>query len=259
MFSDTKGIIFRQTKTLGGRKMLLLFTEKFGKISVGANANEGKKNKSSLAMRPFTYANYEIYQSRDRFNMNKGHVIKSFYGIGEDIDKYMTASYGLELCEKLLPEAQPAPEMFDITVDFLSTMEERKNRFETILLAYKCKMLLALGMLPNIRECINCGSAGDLAVMDIAEGGMLCRKCADAKIHGQQSEREGISLLAEVDFKALSVLYYILDNSIGGLKKLALEEDIERSLDAMIDRYIDYHLDPGKLKSGTYVTKVQEV
>ena len=55
MITDTEGIVLRQTKTVAGRRMILLFSRKFGKISVGTSAAEGGKNKSALAARPFTY------------------------------------------------------------------------------------------------------------------------------------------------------------------------------------------------------------
>ena len=36
------------------------------------------------------------FKGRESYNLNRGQVIKSYYGIGEDLDKYMAASYVLE-------------------------------------------------------------------------------------------------------------------------------------------------------------------
>ena len=99
MITDTEAIVLRQVKTLNGRRMLLLFSRKFGKISVGTNLTEGGKNKSALATRPFTYGRYELFKSRDSYSLNSGQVIESFYSLGEDLDKYMAGSYVLELTE----------------------------------------------------------------------------------------------------------------------------------------------------------------
>ena len=41
MITDTEGIVLRQVKAAGGRRMISLFSRKFGKISVGASINEG--------------------------------------------------------------------------------------------------------------------------------------------------------------------------------------------------------------------------
>ena len=37
MITDTDAIVLRQVKTVNGRRMLLLFSQKYGKISVGSN------------------------------------------------------------------------------------------------------------------------------------------------------------------------------------------------------------------------------
>jgi DNA repair protein RecO (recombination protein O) len=107
MFTDTEGIIFRQVKTVNGRRMVLLFSKKYGKISAGTSISEKGKSKSSLAMRPFTYGRYELFVNRDSYHINSSEVIKSYYRIGEDVEKYMYCSYVLEFTEKLLQEEAP--------------------------------------------------------------------------------------------------------------------------------------------------------
>ena len=77
MITDTEGIVLRQTKTVNGRRMVLLFSRKLGKISLGTGVAEGGRNKSALAIRPFTYGRYEIFKGRDSYNLNGGQVIKS--------------------------------------------------------------------------------------------------------------------------------------------------------------------------------------
>ena len=63
MIVETEGVVLKQVKTVNGRKMLTIFTKKYGKVSVGTNLTEGGKNKTALSIRPFTYANYEFFKS----------------------------------------------------------------------------------------------------------------------------------------------------------------------------------------------------
>ncbi len=63
MLTDTEGIVLRQVKTSYGRRMILLFSKKYGKISAGTGINERGKGKSSLALRPFTYGRYELFKT----------------------------------------------------------------------------------------------------------------------------------------------------------------------------------------------------
>lgn len=109
MYTSTEGIIFRQVKATGGRRMILLFTKKYGKISAGSSLSEKGKGKTALAMRPFTYGVYELYKGREYYNLNNAEVRKSYFRIGDDLDKYMQASLVLELTEKMIPEEVPQP------------------------------------------------------------------------------------------------------------------------------------------------------
>ncbi|MDD2217931.1 MAG: recombination protein O N-terminal domain-containing protein, partial [Eubacteriales bacterium] len=54
----------KQTKATNGRRMIVLFSKKYGKISAGTGITEKGKGKSALAMRPFTFGRYELYKSR---------------------------------------------------------------------------------------------------------------------------------------------------------------------------------------------------
>ncbi len=118
MLTDTEGIVLRQIKTSYGRRMILLFSKKYGKISAGTGIAEKGRNRSSLALRPFTYGRYELFKNRDSYNINSADAIKSYYKIGEDVDKYMYGSYVLEFTERILADEIPAPGMFSLLLDF---------------------------------------------------------------------------------------------------------------------------------------------
>lgn len=115
---ETEGIVLKQIKTVGGRRMIVLLSARYGKISAGSRINEGGRNKSALAMRPFTYGRYQIFKSRDIYNIDSAETIRSFYGLGEDVDKYMAASYVLEFTEKIVPYEQPQPAVMKLICDF---------------------------------------------------------------------------------------------------------------------------------------------
>ena len=157
MVTDTEAIVLRQTRTLGGRRMILLFSRKFGKISVGTNLNEGGKYKSALAVRPFTNGRYELFKGRDSYNLNNAQVLRSFYKIGEDLDKYMAASYVLELTEKILPEEMAQPRLYNLLLDFMEELELRAQKHETLVMAYIIKALDFLGSMPQMKMCVCCG------------------------------------------------------------------------------------------------------
>lgn len=250
MFTDTEGIIFRQVKTVNGRRMVLLFSKKYGKISAGTNISEKGKNKSSLAMRPFTYGRYELYKNRDTYNINGTEVIKSYYGIGEDVEKYMYCSYALELTEKLLQEEAPAPAIFSMILDFFDIMEKRSKKYASLILAYQIKVLQEVGSMPQVKQCVACGEKEDPVLFSVKDGGILCKKCC-LNIHDNAND----TLIYPVNFGIVNILRYILENPLKCFESLALDDEIQKQLSRIIKSYIAYHLDIGVLKSESFLTE----
>lgn len=197
MHIDSRGIIFRQVKTTDMRRMLLIFTEKCGKLSVGTSLPEKNQKHASLALRPFTCGNYSIYKGRNYYNLDRVETLKSFYGIGEDLDKYMAASLALELTEKIVPEEVPQPRIFALLLDFLNEMELRKQKHTTLLLAFETKLLFALGTFPRLDSCASCGSKEKPEFFSVPDGGVICRRCFEdhnaTKAFGTGSALSGTS------------------------------------------------------------------
>ncbi len=248
MYTDTEGLVFKQVKTANGRRMILLFSKKFGKISAGTNISENGKGKAALAMRPFTYGRYELYKNRELFHINGGEVIKSYFKIGEDVEKYMACSYILEFTEKLLEEGAPAPKLFETLVDFFHIMETRSKKYNTIVLAFTIKALQFTGCMPELKVCVRCSSNEKPEGIDVKNGGILCRECIQ-KIQNFENE----SLIFKNSFDIINILQFISENSVKSFEKLALNEDALFYLQKILKTYIAYHLDISNLKSESFI------
>lgn len=249
MYTDTEGFIFRQTKTVNGRRMILLFSRKYGKISAGTGISEKGRSKSSLAMRPFTYGRYELYKSRSGYNINGAETIRSYYKIGEDVDKYMNASYVLEFTEKVLSENVPQPKQFDLLLDFFDVLESRKKKYGTLVLAYEFKTFDRMGYLPELSRCVECGKEENLHFLDIEGGGALCRQCGEKKIAADND-----SLIYEAGLGIIKIMRYFLSNPLKRLENLALEDDVLHRMRRMTGEFARYHLDIGQLNSQMFLS-----
>ena len=222
MIVETEGIVLKQVKTVNGRKMLTIFTKKYGKVSVGTNLTEGGKNKTALSIRPFTYANYEFFKSRESYNLNSGQVIESFYSIGEDLDKYMASNYALELTEKVLEEEMPNSKLFLHLTDFLREIEKRNTKQRTLLIAYMVKLLDDTGVLPNLD---------------------------DEEALNESLTEELTSLISHSKFDIIKILKYMNKEPLSKLRGIALEDEIEEDSFNILKKYIGFHLNIFNLKS----------
>lgn len=244
MLTDTEGIVLRQIKTSYNRRMILLFSKKYGKISAGTSIGEKGRSKSSLALRPFTYGRYELFKNRDSYNINSAEVLRSFYRIGEDVDKYMQGAYVLEFTEKVLTEEMPAPRLFDLLMEFFEVLECRDRGFGTLVLAYQTKLLQIMGLLPQLDTCVCCGKERAAAGFSVQAGGIVCAGCMAAP------EISADSTLISCDkFDIVNTLKFFIKNPLRKLENIALNENMGKVIQKLIREYAAYHLDISDIKS----------
>ena len=248
MQTETDGIVLRQVKTVGGRTMVLLFSQKYGKISVGTGISDyNSKTKASLLIKPFTYGRYELYKGKETYNLNGGDVKKSFYSFGQDLDKYISASYALELTEKVLQPELPEPRLFSVLLDYLKELAERKTAYDTLLLAYETKLLNIVGSSPNLDECACCGK-DERAVFSIREGGMICSDCAKKITENLHSE-PSLRLIYAPKFDIVNTLKYFETQPLSTFRNIALDQEVSDGIKVLLREYISYYLEIGPLKS----------
>ena len=128
MVITAEGIVLRQRKIANNRRMIVLFTKQYGKISAGTSVNEKSRSKAALALRPFTYAEYDIFRGREAYSINSAQAKKSFYSIGEDIDRFMAASAFIEYLDKVLGEEEPMPKLYELALGFLESVSRPSFR-----------------------------------------------------------------------------------------------------------------------------------
>lgn len=242
MYTETEGIILRQIKTAGGRRMIVVFSRKYGKISAGTGINERGKNKSALALRPFTYGRYELFKSRDSYNINGAETLESFYSFGENVDKYMAASYVLELTDRLLEEDQPSEGLFKLLLDFLRTLEKRPADFDTLVIGFQIRALALSGTAIQSEACIRCGRTDNLKYLSIPEGGLLCGDCF--------TEADALNpLIFEITDDIINVIRFMGSHPVSSLASLSVGKGTAAQLRRMLRSYYSFHLGVENLKS----------
>lgn len=254
MLVQTEGIVLRQRRIAGNRRMLVLFTKKYGKLNAGTSINERGKSKAALALRPFTYADYDIFKSSNSSNINNAQAKKSYYSIGEDLDRFAIASKLIEYLDAILEEEQASPAVFDLTIELLDSLSIASSREidETLLYAFIVKTLKIIGFLPELSGCADCGKhvedfsqsgKKEKIFFSISAGGVLCDDCA------REEKKEGDSLLLQPSFDIVNVLRYFVKNPISRFEKLTLKPQASMELRKLLSEYIKYYMDIDLLDS----------
>ncbi len=221
--------------------MIVLFTKQYGKISAGTSINEKSRGKSALALRPFTYAEYDIFKGREAYSINSASVIRSFYSIGEDIDRFMTASAFIEYLDKVLEEGEAMPKLFDLCLDYLQSVSVSNSAPETLLYAFIVKSLGMLGVAPELGCCVNCGKRPEdfgekHKMFSVSGGGIICGDCAE------EEKRTGDSLIYRPGFDIIDVFRYFEQKPIKTFEKVGLKPEVRREVREILADYTDRYL-----------------
>lgn len=241
MIINAEGIVLRQRKIANNRRMIVLFTKQYGKLSAGTSVNEKSRSKAALALRPFTYAEYDIFKGREAYSINSAQVNKSFYSIGEDIDRFMNASAFIEYLDKVLEEGAPAPKLFELSLEFLQSVSECSSGPDTLLYAFMVKSFRLLGVAPELGCCVNCGKELDrfregFKYFSVPDGGIICPECA------KEEKRAHDSLIYRPRFDIISMLRYFESKPLKTFEKVDLKHEVRNEVREIISEYTKRYL-----------------
>ena len=247
MIINTEGIVLRQRKIAGNRRMIVIFTRQYGKISAGTSITEKGRSRSALALRPFTFAEYELFKGRDSYSINSASARRSYYSIGEDIDRFMTASAFIEYLDKVTEDGEPAPGLYDLALEFLESVSRAGKSADTLLLAFIVKSLRLLGVSPELECCVNCGKPRDeqRTAFSVTSGGVICDDCAKTE------KTEDHALIYRPDFNIIDVFKYFQYKPLSTFEKVNLKGDVEGMMRKILSEYTDRYLDADVLSSNT--------
>ena len=247
MLVSSDGIVLKQRKIANNRRMITVFTRNYGKLSAGTSLNEKSKTKAALALRPFTYAEYDLFKGRDYYNINSAQVKKSYYSIGEDLDRFLVASKFIEYLDMILEDGIARPKLFDMSLEFLESLTRAKGSCDTLLYAFIIKTLRVQGVMPELGCCVDCGKKTELFgstdstgkkvyLFSITSGGIVCEECA------AREKTEGNSLIYKPSFDIINVVRYFSDKPLEHFEKVMLKSDVSEEIRTIISEYIDRYL-----------------
>ena len=247
MIINAEGIVLRQRKISNNRRMIVLFTRQYGRLTAGTSITERGKSRSALALRPFTHAEYDIFKGRETYSINSANVLQSYYSIGEDINRYMTAAAFLQYLEKVLEEGQAMPALFNLCLDFLKSVSVCKSGHETLLYAFIVKSLRMLGVAPEITCCVNCGK--DLAeiagphIFSVSSGGIECPECAEIE------RQDSSTLIYRPSLDIIGVLRYFESKPLATFEKINLKKEDAKAVREILASYTERYLDADVLSN----------
>jgi len=173
----TKGVVLRDRELSNDSRLLTILTKERGVLH--AFARPAKKLGGMAAATEFlSYSNFVLFQSKERYTVDKADSERIFFQLRQDLDQLSLASYLAELLIELGPEQEDAGEYLSLFLNCLHLMETKKRPVEQIKPLFELRLLSMTGYMPDLVGCQGCGTfCGEKNYFSPQQGCFYCQNC----------------------------------------------------------------------------------
>lgn len=174
----SKAIVIKAFDFKESDKLIWLFTEKLGKISVIVKGAKKSKSKLLSLTLPFCFGDYVLFRGKNLYTLNEGEIINSFQSLLNNLDSLTYASYLCELIDIAMVEEESNRELFKDLMSVFYLMENNAVDYDLLMRAFEVKLIMLSGYKLNLDSCVVCRekiSKSDYINLEFLGG--VCEKC----------------------------------------------------------------------------------
>mgnify|MGYP001305663951 CR=1 FL=1 len=248
MLVKSKGIVLREVRFEDTNKILTIFSYKYGKINAISKGALRPRSPLLASSQIFSYSDYTFFKGKSFYHVNQGDIIDSFYDIRKDMNRFLYASYLVELVESCIVEEQPNEKLFLLLIKGLSILSKLNSGFLKFSIAFEVKYISFIGYRPCLNRCVLCGNNSmDKIKFSFKNGGIICSNCYDMDKNSYP-----------FDIEMLKYLQLLLFNSLDDLNNLKIPEDMMFKLQSIMVKYILTCLEKTKFKTLEYINGINK-
>ena len=156
MISNTvhvKGIVIAENQLRENDKMLTVFSDKHGKISVSARGAKKSGSRFTATTQLFCYSDMELYCGKSHiYTLKDAQLLESFYDLRTDIDRLTVAGNIIKLTSRVIQEELADEETLRLLLNTLFFLS-RGDRISPELLhcIYRMRLVYLQGYFPSVK------------------------------------------------------------------------------------------------------------
>jgi DNA repair protein RecO (recombination protein O) len=252
-------------------RILTLFTPDRGKLEVIAKGVRKTSSRKAGHLEPFTHDNLLLAQARTWDIVTEAVTVESFRHLREDLDAISRAGYIIELVDAFSASDDDHRPLWDLTLFALRELDDAAAAAaagadglnptidrRVLLHWYVLHLLSLMGFQPNLFACLSCGRALEPVTnfLNMAEGGLLCPDCADARGHEKGSRPEAGHGLEPLEPDVLKVLRFLQSRPWSEVRKYHVRPARMSTVESVVHRYLMGVLER-QLRSVDFLRRIQ--
>lgn len=247
-----------RTRAFGESDLIaVLLTEDHGKVSgMARGAKRSRKRFAGGALEPFHQLELRFARRphTDLAFLHECKVERSHHAIAQNLDTYAWASYASELTEIMVPERDPAPEVFRLFAQTMAAFATQSAEVEPLAHHFIMGLLDHAGWGPDLDRCGICGEAVGEAtrpILDERGSGVICSRHVAERMGADPDDpnfRPGRRIINP------DLLDYVRSTRVEAPQ--VTDSALVATATALLDRLVDLHL--GRpLKSRAFLAQLR--
>jgi DNA repair protein RecO (recombination protein O) len=178
----TEAIVLRSIRYGEADRVLHLFTPGYGRLSAIAKGVRRARSRFGARLEPFFHIRVILHQGRsDLHTVTSVDTVAPHASLRDHAATLDAAARACDAVGRLFETPDPHPEVFRLLVNELALLDlDAGNARPANGLAFRLKLLLAAGILPQLGSCVGCGESEHLQGFSASLGGVVCNSCEAA-------------------------------------------------------------------------------
>jgi DNA repair protein RecO (recombination protein O) len=178
----TEAIVLRSIRYGEADRILHLYTPGDGRLAAIAKGVRRSRSRFGARLEPFFHIRIVIYEGRgDLFTVTGVDTVAAHGGLRDHAATLDAAARACDAVARLFETGEPHPEVFRLLANELALLSSDPAHARPANgLAFRLKLLLAAGIVPQLGSCASCGEVEHLQGFSAAAGGVVCGSCEAA-------------------------------------------------------------------------------
>lgn len=175
----TEAIVLRSIRYGEADRILHLYTPDHGRIGAIARGARRARSRFGARLEPFLHIRIVVHQGRGELHtVTSADTLTAHAPLRDRATTLDAAARACDAVSRLFESSEPHPEVFRLLANELALLcADNVHARPAHALAFRLKLLLAAGILPQLGTCAGCGETERLGGFSAAAGGVVCDSC----------------------------------------------------------------------------------
>jgi DNA repair protein RecO (recombination protein O) len=175
----TDAIVLRSIRYGEADRILHLYTPGHGRLSAIAKGVRRSRSRFGARLEPFFHSRVLLHEGRSElFTVTSADTFATHAALRDHAATLDAAARACDAVARLFETTDPHPEVFQLLASELMLLSSGPAHARPGNgLAFRLKLLLAAGIVPQLGSCAACGEADHLQGFSAAAGGVVCSSC----------------------------------------------------------------------------------